>query len=603
MPFEDIQTLRCTLQVTTSPGEVTWTGVDGSITIRAHDAGWRGPWVSWTGSSSTCREAVRAVVEAVMDAVDTELVLQVEYTGDESWSPRKLGFERSWSAEEPGVLRFLRSSAFGATEKPLRGLVVSLSGGGIRASAYSLGVFQILEETGLLPLVKCVTSVSGGAMFAGAWTAARARGQAFDVFSERLIDFLAGERRRSPTSSSSPSLIRRYADLLAEHLFGDGTEGPLKLADLPTVPEVVFQATELTRAGSFVFAVGSSVKQGSPNKLALPSNLTGSIRLADAVAASAAYPVGFEPLVFPRDFVLSPEARAEFTACMVRARERGTWPVDARESIPLIDGGVFDNQGLHAAMNAGRRHDEDCELLVIADVAVTEAQRSIWVPGQLESDASVLAGLIAGVVLVLVLGWLLATFVPPWLIVVLVFAAVTVAAFAIPSLVLGRLRTILPPDLSMSGLQSPTGFIHGVGLRAQIASVLLQDVFLERLRSVRYQMLFDRRAALRPAFTRIQDLERIRDAAEGTTLAAFRTRYPLPSGALEHVATACSVPTVLHLDGDLPQRRATLNSLVQAGRITTLAGLLLAIERADQPRSRALRALRDDLATRLSEAG
>ena len=80
MAFAHVETLRCTLQVSESPAEVRWVGAEGSIVIRAHAGGWRGPYVTWTGSRSTCREAVRGVVEAVADAVDTELVLEVDLT-------------------------------------------------------------------------------------------------------------------------------------------------------------------------------------------------------------------------------------------------------------------------------------------------------------------------------------------------------------------------------------------------------------------------------------------------------------------------------------------------------------------------------------------
>jgi hypothetical protein len=74
--------------------------------------------------------------------------------------------------------------------------------------------------------------------------------------------------------------------------------------------------------------------------------LAGVLRLGDIVAASSCFPGGFEPMEFPVDFgwpgkELPEKVRAEFEG----------------KSIGLMDGGVYDNQGIDSLMLADNRSD------------------------------------------------------------------------------------------------------------------------------------------------------------------------------------------------------------------------------------------------------
>lgn len=596
MELQDIETLRCSLRLEVGAEGPQWVCSHGSVAYRSAEGTWYGPLVNWSGDRSVAHEVIRGTLEAVLDAgVDA---VEVSPDDVEGWDPERLGFEHAWARKKPGVWRFDVGCVVGGVEHAFEGMVLSLSGGGVRAVAFGLGVFDALGEVELLARVRCVTAVSGGALLAGAWTASRATGEGYPEFRERLRDFLVGERHE-PVKAGSRSLIRRYADLLSERLLGEPDGEAHTLGSVPQEPEVVFQTTELTRAGSFVLAVGSRVSQGSPGKLALPGEQLTDVRLADAMAASAAYPVGFEPFVFPRDFALPPEVERTLAGAIHQARARGSWPVSAVDGVPLVDGGVFDNQGVHAALNAARRHKRDAELLLVADAAVTEPERAVWVPGQLEPDASVLAGLLAGVSVLVTVGWLLTALLPPWGVVLTVFGFFTVAAFLVPPLAVEQMRRTLPPDLPMVGFRTPTGFIHGAGLRAGVAVVLLRDVFLERLRSMRYSQMFDRELHAAPAFVRIQDLLRVADASEGSLLGALQARHPVPGDLQERTRRCSRVPTALYLQGGPVEARRVLEDLVIVGRATTLYKLLLFCETTDRPRSRALRRLRDALAARV----
>src|ERR1051325_2468873 len=54
-----------------------------------------------------------------------------------------------------------------AGKKPQPGMALCLSGGGYRAMLFHLGAFIRLNEAGLLPKLKKISSVSGGSISAG----------------------------------------------------------------------------------------------------------------------------------------------------------------------------------------------------------------------------------------------------------------------------------------------------------------------------------------------------------------------------------------------------------------------------------------------------
>jgi hypothetical protein len=82
-----------------------------------------------------------------------------------------------WIAMPP---RQLRNSVTGpvlpaerAAESEGGGLGICLSGGGVRAATYSLGVLQELDAEGLYDEARWLSAVSGGSYMAGAWAIAR----------------------------------------------------------------------------------------------------------------------------------------------------------------------------------------------------------------------------------------------------------------------------------------------------------------------------------------------------------------------------------------------------------------------------------------------
>ena len=226
--------------------------------------------------------------------------------------------------------------------KPEDGIVLCLSGGGYRAMLFHTGAIIRMNEMGLLPRLSRVSSVSGGSITAAVlglnWNQLNfdVQGRASNLTSMlvepiqrmacKTIDrgsilggvFLPG--------SISDRIVAHYQDVL----FGDTT-----LQDLPSDsqgPRYVINATSVQS--------GALVRMSKPyladHRVGMIRNPT--IRLAEAVAASSAFPPFLSPVeidVDPLDF--EPDKNCDLQ------HEPFT------ETLVLSDGGVYDNLGLETA--------------------------------------------------------------------------------------------------------------------------------------------------------------------------------------------------------------------------------------------------------------
>ena len=73
---------------------------------------------------------------------------------------------------------------FGARQHGGASLGLSFSGGGFRATAFSLGTLSLLQDLGLLAKAKVMSSVSGGSLALAAYLCAKAGSDA-----EKEADF------------------------------------------------------------------------------------------------------------------------------------------------------------------------------------------------------------------------------------------------------------------------------------------------------------------------------------------------------------------------------------------------------------------------------
>ena len=244
--------------------------------------------------------------------------------------------------------------------QPARSIGLALSGGGSRAIAFHLGCFRALYDLGLLDRLKVVSSVSGGSVIASMYAYSS---DSFEDFDARVVDRLRTGFARDvircslhPTAigktlatvlvTGSTSLLRiaakilpkafrvhvsllndaeptptrrhysrteTFRNVLVSGLFGDRTVDDVERDKL----EIVINATELRTGSAFRFGSRESAcwRFGTiPLSAAL---------VADAVAASAAYPV------------LLPALDRVYTFT-----QHGTTQEDR---VLLTDGGVFEN--------------------------------------------------------------------------------------------------------------------------------------------------------------------------------------------------------------------------------------------------------------------
>lgn len=239
----------------------------------------------------------------------------------------------------------LAAAAFDWTGAGLeRGIGLCLSGGGFRAMLFHAGALQRLNELGLLTRAARIASVSGGSITAAylglKWSSlgrdADGRIQNFfdevvrplHLFSRRSIDVVDAITGLLPFTSAA----EQVADSYDEALFQGAT-----LTDLPDDPRFVLCATNLQTGALWRF----SKPYSGDYVLGYVAPDRRTIRLADAVAASSAFP----PVLSPMRLRFDP---GDFRDWESRPAS-GPGPeelADLRSEVLLTDGGVYDNHGL-----------------------------------------------------------------------------------------------------------------------------------------------------------------------------------------------------------------------------------------------------------------
>lgn len=241
-----------------------------------------------------------------------------------------------------------------------------LSGGGIRAMVFHLGVLKRLAELDALKRVSRISSVSGGSLIVGLvlqqnqlqWpTSAAFLTDVLPTLRQRLMErSLQWGALRQLARPSQWQFVLSRANLLAAAL---KTEWAIKarLADLPTYPEWSINGTNAENGRRFRFK-----RQNLGDYLSGYAD-SGNFPLANAMAVSAAFPGGFGPL----------RLRADHMEWRGRKWDE---PEDSIRSISpparrlhLYDGGVYDNLGLEPYFDAGRHRAKVADLYILVSDA------------------------------------------------------------------------------------------------------------------------------------------------------------------------------------------------------------------------------------------
>lgn len=220
-----------------------------------------------------------------------------------------------------------------SADKSIETIALCLSGGGYRAAVFHLGTIDMLNELGLLDKVKLLSTVSGGTFTGVSYAMWRINQPNLEKFAdfyqefycfaadnniiEEAIELLTKEAEKD--SDKDLSLIRGAAAIYNKTLpfssgkyFGDlyDSQGKLKAP----FKDLIFNATEFLHGNSFRFRASQSNKIVIGNKFfEIDQESAKHILLADIIAASSCFPGGFEPLIFPDEFVWKKEISYNLT--------------------------------------------------------------------------------------------------------------------------------------------------------------------------------------------------------------------------------------------------------------------------------------------------
>ena len=485
-----------------------------------------------------------------------------------------------------------------------------LSGGGYRAAAFHLGALAYLERCGAVDAIRTLSTVSGGTFTGARWALSRAEGRGFAAFFDAYYEDLEdtdlvrdGLERLTDGASRVPSgretLIVAMAEVYAEKLFvrRDGPQAgePFyfdTVLDAP-VDNVIFNATDFRSGIAFRFQRsedGNGLIGNYYNHISLDD--ARDIRLADIVAASSCFPGGFEPISFPYDFHWRgddvPDAvRREFPP------EAGGDDADPTGPVPLMDGGVYDNQGLHSMLLADGRSRADVDLVIISDVDQPSVDLyDMPAPSSNGGLRLKTLDLLAQLITVLLgaslayLGWVLAGDLefepardyPRLFFLYVVPGGVTLAALWLISSLRTALREDVLPQFPV--LRSAAWGLLGrltlgqlkqmLRLRATSVLTLTTSIFMKRIRALGYERLYGQAGGTE---ARVSNL--VYSLAPSKTAKPPLPTLRAPSEALDHVAClAFSMPTTLWFDA-----RWQLPSLVAAGQASLCYNLIKQLAR------------------------
>jgi len=264
-------------------------------------------------------------------------------------------------------------------------LGLSLSGGGYRAAAFHLGTLLKLEKMKLLSQVDVLSTISGGSITGAAWASYAGQYEDFHkdmvtklhqksvigyvllswIFFRTLaiaLVFIGGAFYLTLTrygAFSFPVLILfsilflkfQYeifpVSKVIERAYDKFFYNGMMLSDLKNKPILVIGSSNLHTGRPFVF---SKIEMGDSNysrEYRPPVCFKhGCFPIARAVAASSCVPFAFSPVkIYPMYFVDQNDSK--------RVR-----PV-------LVDGGVYDNQGIHKLTQPGSKYE--CRFIITSD--------------------------------------------------------------------------------------------------------------------------------------------------------------------------------------------------------------------------------------------
>ena len=282
---------------------------------------------------------------------------------------------------------------------PFESIGLCFSGGGYRATFFSLGVVSYLDriqfnKKPLLDNVEAISTVSGGTLMGVAFAkAAKAPDFQFDSFYRKFYNAYTAENDHLLKNAVSKleddsiwknhphkkrSLINAFALAYADLDIYKGKFETLKGHDSSNLKHICFNATEFSFGLAFRFQ--NTGKFGN-NPLHCPEieNIKDKVELADVVASSSCFPMGFEPLVFPDDY-FQDQSEKDYKA--LKRLDNFS------NGVGIMDGGIVDNQGIGSMINISKsaKRKRPLDLIIVNDVGSYKMKP--WLPESAKTSSS-----------------------------------------------------------------------------------------------------------------------------------------------------------------------------------------------------------------------
>lgn len=273
----------------------------------------------------------------------------------------------------------LNSSADQTTKEYDLPLALALSGGGIRAMIFHLGVLKYLAEKNMLHGVQHISTVSGGSLILG--LILQSNKMLWPTSSVFLMETIPDLKQKLCSKSLMVGMLRQLknpknfqfllsrSNLLANTLCDEWGIN-YKLSEIPEHPVWHINATTAETGKRFRF------KKEDIGEYSLGyTEETQKFPLAKAMAVSAAFPGGIGPLVInPADYKWY-------------KRPWGKLKTENKEinltysRLHLYDGGVYDNLGLEPFFDTGKQEKKKPispeTMLIVSDAGAPLAQNFI----------------------------------------------------------------------------------------------------------------------------------------------------------------------------------------------------------------------------------
>ncbi|HEX8903818.1 MAG TPA: hypothetical protein VF771_03195, partial [Longimicrobiaceae bacterium] len=349
--------------------------------------------------------------------------------------------------------------------------------------------------------------------------------------------------------------------------------------DTPDLPldEVIFNTTEFHTGVDFRFrrSANPNAVIGNGN-LPVPREVAANARLADVVAASSCFPSAFEPFLFPDQFA--------WPSTFPLSTAQAALGESFRGGLPLMDGGVYDNQGVGALVLAYDKAPEK-PVLLICDTSPPETRlydfpksgRRGWMSlAWVNRIGWFLLALAVVSVVGLIVNAVRSPHLPAgrwWLLYGLPIATSALIAIGMiwVRIQVHRVGQMLRSDVMISDawddLRALTvaELVTLVRLRVTSLIALTSSIFMKRVRGLIYSSVF-----ADPAYEKRRIGNLIYSMTLGRPTLFSRNPWLRPSSRLRTLADrASAVPTALWLEND-----AQLDLLVEAGEATTCFSLL-----------------------------